>query len=65
MTIEELKQEINQLPPAEQAQLAAWLEERQAEEWDRQIERDAQAGKLDNLIREAKEEFRAGRTTPL
>jgi len=65
MNIEEIKQAIVQLPAAELAQLTAWLEEYQAEEWDRQIERDAQAGKLDKLIQKAKEEFHAGRTQPL
>ncbi len=64
MTIEELKNAI-ELPPAELAQLPAWLEERQAEEWDRQIEQDAKAGKLDKLIQKAREDFRAGRTRPL
>ena len=33
--------------------------------WDRQIEADAKAGKLDKLWEEALEEIKAGRTKPL
>ena len=33
--------------------------------WDRQIEADAKAGKLDPLWREAMEDIKAGRTKPL
>ena len=33
--------------------------------WDRQIEADVKAGRLDHLIAEAKADFAAGRTKPL
>ena len=33
--------------------------------WDRQIEADAKAGRLDHLWGEAMEDIKAGRTTPL
>jgi hypothetical protein len=32
--------------------------------WDRQIEADAKAGKLDSLIKKAKADHRAGKATP-
>lgn len=35
------------------------------DEWDKQIERDVKAGKLDKLAQEAKREYEAGETTPL
>ena len=41
------------------------LDEMDAQEWDRQIEADAEAGKLDELIEKAKQHHGAGRTTPL
>ena len=33
--------------------------------WDRQIEADAKAGRLDHLWKEATEDIKAGRTEPL
>jgi hypothetical protein len=33
--------------------------------WDRQIEADAKAGRLDHLWTEAMEDIKAGRTKPL
>jgi hypothetical protein len=42
-----------------------WFEEYEAKRFDDQIERDAKAGKLDFLVREALEDHRAGRTRPL
>jgi len=41
---------IRKLPPDELAQLREWLLERDADEWDREIERDAASGKLDRLF---------------
>lgn len=37
----------------------------QKDEWDKQIEEDLEDGKLDDLIEEAREDHRKGRTTPL
>ena len=35
------------------------------DEWDRQIEEDAEAGKLDDLMEEARRDHRRGNTQPL
>jgi len=35
------------------------------DEWDKQIEEDVEAGKLDQLAQEAKQDYQAGETTPL
>ena len=45
--------------------LAEWLAEFQAEQWDRQIEEDDRAGRLDKFIEEAKAELAAGKARPL
>jgi hypothetical protein len=47
--VEALEEEIKKLAPVEVAELRDWLFEQDAEEWDRQIERDATSGKLDKL----------------
>jgi len=51
--VDELKTEIEKLPREEFAQLARWLSEKDWERWDREIEGDSEAGKLDFLVREA------------
>ncbi|MER2528228.1 MAG: hypothetical protein ABTR07_09915 [Candidatus Competibacter denitrificans] len=44
---------IESLPPEQYARLRDWFTERDWALWDRQIEADAAAGKLDFLIDEA------------
>jgi hypothetical protein len=65
MTVKELKSAIARLSAPELAELAAWFEEFQADAWDKQIERDVRAGRLDALIKQADEEFKVGRCRPL
>lgn len=64
-TIHEIESAVQQLSPAELREFRAWFLNFDAGEWDRQIERDAAAGRLDRLAEEALAEFRAGRTRPL
>ena len=65
MSVQELESAVSRLAPEEFAQFQAWFEEFAADAWDRQIEADARAGKLDHLISQADAEFEAGRCTPL
>lgn len=65
MGIQEIESAIIALPPRERSKLLDRLDEYRAEEWDKQIEEDAKSGRLDHLIEEAKEDYRAGRTRPL
>ena len=68
MSVEELKEIVIRMPSGERAEFAAWLEayqEHESDAWDRQIEADAKAGKLDWLAKEAIAEHEAGRTRPL
>ena len=51
--IEALQVEIASLSPEDFARLREWMAERDWQCWDRQIERDAAAGKLDFLHEEA------------
>ena len=53
--VEELKAEIERLPSREFDGLFRWLAEKDWGRWDEEIERDANAGKLDFLVREARE----------
>jgi hypothetical protein len=58
--VDELKTEIERLPQDEFAELVRWLSEKDWERWDKQIEADSAAGKLDFLVREALEEKAKG-----
>lgn len=64
-TVQEIEAAITRLKPEEIKAVAQWLDELREEMWDRQIEADARAGKLDNLMEEAKRDFEAGRCKPL
>ena len=63
--LEKLEQEIQSLTPEEAAAFRAWFFEFDWAQWDRQIERDVEAGKLDALADEALRDLEAGRTTQL
>ena len=65
MSVQELEQAVVRLPAEEFEAFARWFEEYQADEWDRRIEADAIAGKLDAAGKHADEDFEAGRCTPL
>ena len=49
MTVTEIQQAIIDLPKAEYAELLEWLTELESDEWDKEIEEDAKAGRLDFL----------------
>ena len=65
MTLHEIEEQVAALPDAELAKFRDWFEELAMERWDRQIEADATAGKLDFLADEVRREIAAGRTQPL
>lgn len=54
--VQELQMVIESLPREEYIRLRQWFLERDWEEWDKQIEVDSKAGKLDFLIKEALDE---------
>ena len=51
--IENLEQQIRALSPEELARLREWFARFDAEAWDRQLEADVKAGKLDKLAERA------------
>jgi len=65
MDVKEIESAIAKLPPADIAELAKWFEEFHAKLWDKQIERDLKAGRLDSLLEEAKQDVEADRCEPL
>lgn len=65
MSVKDIEAAITQLPRQEIAELSQWFEEFQNQIWDEQIERDANAGRFDQLIEHAKAQAAAGRCKPL
>lgn len=63
--IEKIEKEVMQLSAEELDAFRAWFAEYDFDAWDRQIEADSKAGKLDHLTAEAMREHEAGFTTEL
>ena len=63
--VEHIELLIRELSAREFSELRDWILEQDWKSWDSQIEADARAGKLDELIAEAQAEYTAGRTRPL
>ena len=59
-SIDQLKQTIESLSPADHAALRAWFDEREERLFDDQIESTVKAGKLDKLIAEVQANITAG-----
>jgi hypothetical protein len=58
--IDEIKADIERLPSEEVAELFRWLSEKEWENWDKEVEADSAAGKLDFLVQEARDEKAKG-----
>ena len=54
-SLTEIQQAIVSLTRSDYAELMRWLDEYDWEQWDRQIEADSDAGKLDFLLSQARE----------
>jgi hypothetical protein len=63
-TVQEIEAAIRKLKPDEIRAVGDWLDGLREELWDRQIAADAETGKLDSMIKDAKAQYRAGKGTP-
>lgn len=64
-TVPEIEEAVRRLGEAELAKFREWFAEFDAAQWDRQIDRDVAAGRLDGLADEALADLRGGRTKEL
>lgn len=64
-TVAEIEAAIDRLSPEERCELEALLHSSPDDEWDRQMKRDAAAGKFGGMNRETDAAHAAGKTTPL
>jgi hypothetical protein len=60
--VAKLEKEIQQLSRDELAAFRDWFRRYDSDEWDREIEKDVLAGRLDRLAEEAIAAHKAGRT---
>ena len=60
--VEKLEKRIEGLSPEELAKFRSWFIEFDARAWDRQIEADSKAGKLDRLVNSALSDYKSGRS---
>ena len=66
MTVDAIKEAIEQLPPEQQTVLARWLSERDWKAWDEQIGRDfSPGGRGMPLLADLEQEIAEGKTRPM
>lgn len=58
--LEQVKSAIEALPPRDFQRLRQWFADKDWEKWDRELDRDVKAGKLDFLADEARAEKKGG-----
>ena len=58
--VKSIESAVESLTPMDLDEFRRWFAEFDANAWDRQIERDADSGKLDQLAAEALADYRAG-----
>jgi hypothetical protein len=63
--VEQIESRIRSLSPADLAKLRSWFIEFDAQAWDRQLESDSAAGRLDTLMEESINEHKAGKSRVL
>ena len=64
MSLRELESAVTKLPSEDLNVFAQWFNEYLADAWDRRIEADVKAGRLDAVMKKADQEFETGRVTP-
>jgi hypothetical protein len=66
MSLAELKEAVAALSPADLAELASFIRQRENSEWDRQIDANfAEGGRLRPVLEEVRKNLRAGRLEDL
>jgi hypothetical protein len=65
MSVLEIKQQIESLPPDQIAEIRAFLDELEAQAFDAQLEEDSASGKFDSLVSKLEKQIDAGDWQPL
>ena len=65
MSIEEVEQAVSEFTPEELSTFRKWFADYDMAQWDKQIEADSEAGRLDHLIGEIELDIKKDRVKPL
>ncbi len=65
MSVAEIESAITELTSKDLDELISWLENYHAKLWDKQLEEDLEAGRLDTVLAEVDREYEAGLAKPL
>jgi hypothetical protein len=64
-SVVEIESALRALPVKDARAVADWLQEYLDHQWDKQMDEDMTAGRLDKLAEQALDHYRAGRVKPL
>jgi hypothetical protein len=64
-TVVEIESALRALPLQDARAVAHWLQEYLDQRWDKQMDADIAAGRLDKLAEQAHDRYRAGQVKPL
>ncbi len=64
-TVGEIESALRALPIQDARAVAHWLQEYLDQKWDKQMDADITAGRLDKLAEQALDRYRAGQVKPL
>jgi hypothetical protein len=64
-TVVEIESALRALPVQDARAVAHWLQEYLDQKWDKQMDADITAGRLDKLAEQALDRYRAGQVKPL
>jgi len=64
-TVVEIESALRALPLQDARAVAHWLQEYLDQKWDKQMDADIAAGRLDKLAEQALDRYRAGQVKPL
>jgi hypothetical protein len=66
MTVDAIKDAIQQLPQEERTYLAAWLNEMEYDEWDKEMAKDfSSGGRGTQFLEEVQREIAEGKSRPM
>jgi hypothetical protein len=63
--LDQIEKSVASLSDEELKSFGDWFDKLRWQRWDRQLEEDVRAGKLDSLISSARKEISAGKIKPL
>jgi hypothetical protein len=64
-TVVEIEEALQTLPVEDARKIADWLQRYLDDKWDKQIDGDIAAGRLEKLADKAMQDYQAGRIKPL